>query len=186
MRTTTTAVTSAIDATQNTPVHLFEITLGATVYRMTNAYMPLTWNNNVYSQAGHFLGFTDIEESATLGVNKITVALSAVDRTYVSLFLAQNYLDQPLKIYTAFLDGTGAPIDDPVLVFEGRINAPSITENPDDGTATIAITASNSWVDFERRIGRYTNHEAQQLHFPGDDGFEFASEIVKDVVWGRP
>ena len=55
MRTTSAAVSGQIAASKNAPVHLIEITLGGTVYRMTDAYIPLTWNGNDYSQAGHFL-----------------------------------------------------------------------------------------------------------------------------------
>ena len=185
MRTTSTAQIAQIAAAKNTPVHLVEITLGAWVYRMTDAYIPLTWGGNEYSQAGHFLAFSDIEESATVQVSKLTVSLSAIDKTYVSLLLAQDYLDRPLKIYKGFLDAASVLVVDPLLVFEGRIDSPMIQEDPDAGTATIAITASNSWVDFERRIGRFTNHEGQQVHAPGDMGLEFASEITKDLIWGR-
>tara|TARA_R110002096_G_scaffold309135_1_gene503617 strand:+ start:2373 stop:2936 length:564 start_codon:yes stop_codon:yes gene_type:complete len=185
MRTTSSAVQAEISAAANTPVHLVEVTLGATVYRITDAYIALTWGGNEYSQAGHFLGFSDIEESATLQVSKLTVSLSAIDKTFVSLLLSQDYLDRPIKIYKGFLDAAGALIVDPLLVFEGRIDSPIIQEDPDAGTATIAVSASNSWGDFLRRIGRFTNHEGQQVHFPGDLGLQFASEIVKDVVWGK-
>ena len=185
MRTTSTAIATQIAAAKNTPVHLVEITLGSTVYRMSDAYMPLSWGGNEYSQAGHFLGFSDIEESATLQVSKLTVSLSAIDKTFVFLLLDQDYLDRPIKIYKGFLDAAGALVVDPLLVFEGRIDSPMIQEDPDAGTATIAITASNSWGDFLRRIGRFTNHEGQQVHFPGDLGLQFASEIAKDVVWGK-
>ena len=99
----------------------------------------------------------------------------------------QSILFTPMisQIYKGFLDAAGALIVDPLLVFEGRIDSPMIQEDPDAGTAAIAVSASNSWVDFERRIGRFTNHEGQQVYFPGDMGLEFASEIVKDVVWGK-
>jgi hypothetical protein len=60
-----------------------------------------------------------------------------------------------------------------------------INENPDEGSCTIAISATSHWVDFERRPGRHTNHAEQQVWFPGDLGFEFSSEIVKEIRWGR-
>jgi len=33
--------------------------------------------------------------------------------------------------------------------------------------------------------GRHTNHEENIIHFEGDKGFEFSSEIVKDIKWGK-
>ena len=83
------------------------------------------------------------------------------------------------------MDSAQALVIDPVLIFEGRMDSPVISENPDSGNSTISISATNSWVDFERKTGRHTNHEEQQIHFAGDKGFEFASEIITDIVWGK-
>jgi hypothetical protein len=65
------------------------------------------------------------------------------------------------------------------------MHKPVIQENPDEGTCTLAIEAASHWVDFERRSGRHTNHAEQQVWFAGDKGFEFASEVMKDIPWGR-
>jgi len=45
---------------------------------------------------------------------------------------------------------------------------------------------SRMWSDFERTAGRRTNDNDQQVYYPGDRGFQFADDALKDIKWGRP
>jgi len=187
-RGATAAALAEMAKASNQPVHLLQVALDAptgTIYA-TDAYKDIEWGGNIYTALGHLLSFSDIEETAELQVASLTVTLSGVDQAYISLFLSEHYIDRALRIYTGFLDSSDTLIADPVLIFDGRMDQPVIQEDPDAGTSVVAVRATNAWVDFERRPGRHTNHQEQQIWFPGDRGFEFASEIVKDIVWGRP
>ena len=184
-RGSTAAFQTEIAKAANRPVHLFEVHLDSGVVYANDGYKTITYNSNDYLPLAHFIGFSDIEEAAEVIVSSMTLSLSGVDQTWVSSLLSEDYIDRDIKIFLAFLDDSQALISDPVLVFEGRMDQPVITENPDDGTSVISVTATNAWVDFQRKTGRHTNHEEQQIHFAGDKGFEFASEIVSDIVWGR-
>jgi hypothetical protein len=189
-RDATTAVITELGAARTQPVHLIEITVEdadgvATVTYMTDAWANIVWGGNTYLALGHFLGFTDIEETADIQVNSLTLSLSGVDQAWISAFLSYYYIDRPVKIYKAFLDGSMAVISAPILIFEGRMDEPGIEEDPEDGSCIVTVSATNCWVDFERRAGRHINHEEQQIFFPGDLGFQYASEIVKDIAWGR-
>lgn len=184
-RGSTPAFQTEIAKAQNQPVHLVEVELDSGTVYMTDAYRTITYDGNDYLKLGHFLSFSDIEEAAEVIVSSMTISLSAVDQTWVSTFLQNDYIDRVVKVYTAFLDSNQALIVDPVLIFEGRIDSPVINEDPEAGTSSIAVSVTNAWIDFSRKTGRHTNHEEQQVFFAGDMGFEFASEIVKDVIWGR-
>lgn len=169
----------------NQPVHLFEAHFDDGVIRNTDAYRTLTWGGNTYLANGHFMQFSGIQESAALKVSECDIALSGVDQVWISAVLAKQYIDRRLVIYKAMLSaGTDAVIVDPVPIFDGRMDAPAITENPDDGKCIVAIHAASHWVDFERKPGRHTNHEEQQIHFPGDRGFEYAAQLTKEIKWG--
>lgn len=89
------------------------------------------------------------------------------------------------KISVVRLGYTGGLVTDPLLIFDGRIDAPVIEEDPDSGKSTLSIKCSDHWADFERIAGRRTNHSDQQLFYPGDKGFEFADQSVKSIKWGR-
>ncbi|HRQ68528.1 MAG TPA: hypothetical protein P5031_08195 [Candidatus Syntrophosphaera sp.] len=190
-RSATAAVITELGATKSQPVHLVEITIddadgNSTILYITDAWTSVTWNGHTYTALGHFMAFTDIEETAEVQVNALTLSLSGVDQSYISAFLSYYYIDRPVKIYKAFLDSTTmAVIADPILIFDGRMDEPGIEEHPEDGSCVVTVSATNIWVDFERKSGRHTNNEEQQVFFPGDLGFQYASEIVTDIIWGR-
>lgn len=183
-RNATAAVIAEIGKSKNQPFHLFDIVFDTTPIYITDAYTTIIWGGKTYTALGHLLGFSDIEESSELQVSSLTAQLSGVDQSLISAVLSEYYIDRPLRIYKGFFDVNMAVIAEPVLIFEGRMDSPVIEENPDDGTCKVAITASSAWVDFERMSGRHTNHEEQQIFFPGDLGFQYSSEVVKDITWG--
>lgn len=185
-RASTSAFQAEVVKGANRPVHLLSVHFDDTTVYMTDGYNTIAWGGNNYVPMGHLLGFSDIEEAAEVIVSNVTVTLSGVDQVWISNFLSKDYIDRAIKIYTAFLDSAEAMVVDPVLIFEGRMDQPTIQEDPEAGSSVVAVSATNAWVDFSRKTGRHTNHEEQQIHFSGDRGFEFASEIVKDVIWGRP
>jgi len=180
------AVISEVALSANRPFHLFEIYLDGITARSTDAYRDITWGGNNYSALGHFLEYSNIEETTDLQVNSVKLTQSGVDQSYISLFLGYNYIDRRMVIRKAFLDTNLAVIVDPLPIFDGRCDAPEINENPDDGTCTVTFSAASHWVDFERRPGRHTNHEEQQIWFPGDLGFEYVAQVSsKELKWGK-
>lgn len=184
-RGASTAMLTELGKSRNQPFHLADIVFDSAPVYVTDAWTNIVWGGHTYTALGHFLSFSDIEESSELRVANLTAQLSGVDQSLVSAVLTQLYIDRPLRIYKGFLDDNMAVVASPILIFEGRMDAPVIEENPDDGSCTVSIAATNAWVDFERRSGRHTNHEEQQLFFPGDKGFEFVSAVASEITWGR-
>jgi hypothetical protein len=190
-RAITAAAESALDSARSDTLHLFEAEFsGGTVYA-TDAPFPIAWNGNTYPALGHLLSYDGLEENADLREARVGVSLSGVDQVYISAVLAENYLDRPLRVYRAFLDGQGGVIVDPFALFEGVMDFPEIAEDPHAappapglGTCTVTVEASSHWADFGRRPGRHTNDNEQQFHFPGDKFFEFVSEQNRTFQWG--
>lgn len=183
-RGSTSAFQTEVVKAQNHPVHLVEFHFDAGTVYGCDAYKAISWGGNSYIAMGHLLGFSDIGEDSEVVVSSVTISLSGVDRTYISTLLNQDYIDRRVKIYFGFLDGSQQLVVDPELMFDGRMDSPSINEDPEAGTSTIGVTATNALVDFERITGRHTNHEDQQLYFPGDKGFEYAAASLRDLKWG--
>lgn len=170
--------------TQNRPFHLVQVHFSDGVFYMTDAGRAVEWDGNIYLAYGHTLNFSNIKETAQLLVNTVTAEISAVDQQFVSAYLSKNYLDRTVKIYRAFFDGDNKLVAQPLSIFTGRMDAPVLEEDPDTGKSVIQVTAANHFVDFERTAGRRTNTTSQQLFYPGDKGFKFASEVVRDLKWG--
>lgn len=168
----------------NRPIHLFELYLsGATTYA-TDAYRTIVWNGNTYLALGHFLDFDGVEEVSDLTITQCRVQLSGVDQTLISTILTYEYIDRRLVIRKGFMTSAEAMMVDPLPIFDGRVDSPEIAEDPANGSCTVTISASLHWIDFERTPGRHTNHEEQQIWFPGDLGFEYVSQLNKQIKWG--
>ena len=140
--------------------------------------LSATWNSSP-----HFLGVGDVKETSDLRVNTVDITLSGVEQSYVSLFLSQNYIDVPAKIYRAVLDDNDVVIGSPILVFNGVITNYDIQDYKSESTVTVQI--ASHWKDFEKENGRKTNDNSQKIYFPNDEGFEFAAKTIKDLKWGR-
>ena len=179
------SVKTEIAKPANRPCHLVSLHFDSGTTYITDYHRKLTYDSNDYLAFGSLLGATDIEETSELMVSSMTLSMSGIDQTMISAFLSDDYIDRTVKIYKAHINDSGAVIADPILIFEGRMDEPVIEEDPDAGSSSVQLKVTNQFTDFLRKPGRHTNHEEQQVHFPGDMGFEFASEIIKDIKWGR-
>lgn len=136
-----------------------------------------------FTALGPFLQFGNVDESADFQINSVTITLGGVRDSDLELFLGNQYLDQPMKIFRVWYDDSGTRIGDPVMIFDGRIDKPVISDDPENGI-TIGCAASSQWVDYERRAGRHTNPSEQRFFFPTDTGFKFANIAIKELKWG--
>ena len=184
-RDITSAVKTAAEQTRISTCHLLTVYLDAQTIYWCDYTRPVIFDGNTYSPAGQLLGFEGLEETSDVVVNSVTVSLSAVDTNATSLILSNYYLDRRLTVHRAFFDANDALIPEPIIIFDGRMNKPSLVENPEDGSAVLSVEASNQFADFERKPGRHTSNDEQQIHFPGDKGFEYATEIDQTLTWGK-
>lgn len=179
-----TAVLNAIKAGQAETCHLVELFFSSATVRLTDYARTVGYGGNDFPPAGQLLGISEIVESAQVIVAEARVSLSGVDQTFVATVLGETYLDRRMVVYRAFLDAAGA-VAYARAVFDGRMDAPEVEEDPTSGTCTVTVPATSYWADFERRPGRHTNHEETQLYFPGDRFFEFVSQVNKQITWGE-
>lgn len=183
-RSASASVLTEIAASSCRPIHFLKIVFDSSAVYITDAYRDISWEGHAWVAMGHFLSFSDIEESGGIEVSSCTLGLSGVDQSYISLFLNTDFIDREVSIWKGFLDSSMAVISSPLLIFNGRINRPGITEDPNSGACTLAVEAASNWVDFQRIPGRHTNHTEQQIWYPGDKGFEFAADKTTQLKWG--
>lgn len=181
----TTAKTESLKSF-NTVATLIEIVVDSNnpTY-LTDYARNVTHDGKTYLSAQGMLGFSAVLEDSTNSIQSIDVTLTAIEEQFVNLFLDYDYVDRPVKLRKLFLDQSGAALGNSRLVFDGRIDKPIIKHEFDNRTATVGVSASSHWVDFERKNGRHTNDAEQQHLFPGDSGFEFAIDYEKEINWGQ-
>jgi len=161
------------------PVILLEI-LFPTPVRLTNHYKDLSHNGNTYTASSHLLQITNNSESSQINVSSFSIRLSAVDSAYTSIVLNNNVSNDEVNIDIAFLDSTDAIIDT-FNYNKGFIESFGI----DTKNGALGLNCTSHFADFSRVAGRKTNTGSQQVYFSTDEGMEFASLTMKDILWGR-
>ena len=181
-RTLTTAVKNELATNSLQPINLLFLNV-STGLRFTDHYKNVTYDSNTYTASSLFTKLSSVTESSEIQVSNITVTFTGADQTIISLFLSNDYIEKEAEIYKGFIGSNEAVIADPFLLFKGRIESFSISETLKDSKVNISI--ASHWADFSKVEGRKTNTGSQQIHFPNDLGFEFASQTVQDIKWGR-
>ena len=181
-RTLTTAVKNELATNSLQPINLLFLNV-STGLRFTDHYKNVTYDSNTYTASSLFTKLSSVTESSEIQVSNITVTFTGADQTITSIFLSNDYIEKEAEIYKGFIGSNEAVIADPFLLFKGRIESFSINETLKDSKVNISI--ASHWADFSKVEGRKTNTGSQQIHFPDDLGFEFASQTVQDIKWGR-
>lgn len=181
-------VLAELERDRNEPVHLFAAELDSGTFYFTDSYRSIVWDGITYQATGELIGFDGIRETADAQVTTVTGRLSGVTQLQLAAFLTDDYIGRSLRIYKAMLNSDGTAME-PTLIFDGRMHGWATEENPkpNEGTCTIAIAATSHFGDFERKPGRRTNTNVQEIHFAGDKFFDFCSQIPaqRQSVWGR-
>ena len=162
--------------------HLVKIDFETPVY-LTESPYDIVYSGETYGPSSSLQGMSTVTETSEVQVGSISVTLSGVSQDYIAILLGQTYINRQIVINRVLLSDSYAIVGSPILVYEGRIQSFSITDT--NKTSTVILTASSHWADFEKKSGRRTNHNSQQIHFPGDKGFEYAPNTVRDLKWGR-
>lgn len=184
MRIMTPSVASALTGvTSIAGIFLIQFDLRDNQYlRLTTASYNVLWGGNEYTAAGGLLNFSKIEEDRELGINNITISLSATFSNLAFMLDRNKYYNRPARIWMAVLDNNNEVLDDPILIFRGRIDTAELLV----GAESIISASLESFAAGWRRCRKiyYTDTEQKQ-NYPDDTGLRFTKEIVsKELVWG--
>lgn len=176
----------------NEPAHLvevrFDVADGGSQY-MTDSWRNVSYSGNTYFALGHVLGFDGLVESADMRITDVTLNLSGIDQSWISLLLSKQYIDRRLLIYQMFFDQTTEQlIVNPIVIHDGRMDEPSINEDPAGGKCIVQIKSRDQFADFDRLSGRHTNPNDQNLFFPNDRAFDMNAQLVGQrlqLMWGN-
>jgi len=182
----TSAVKTELATGNVRPILLVYIGFATPVY-LTNCSFDLvssvSGSSQTYTASGHLRGITNVSESNQPTKNTLALSLSAVDQTYVAVALNENIINKEVKIWRGYLDTSNSLIADPFLSYYGTVDDFKINDTTD--TASIVLTITSHWGQFEKHSGRQTSNNSQQRFFSGDLGMEFTALTVRDIKWGR-
>lgn len=162
---------------------LIQLNVGSSTIYMTDFGVALTdTDTQQYPDGANLIEIDNVTESGALKVNTFSLKLTGANQAFISLFLSNDYIDKQVLIKRALVNSSNSVINS-FLFFDGRIVSYQIDDSEIDSSITIDI--ASHWADFEKINNRRTNLNSQQVHFPDDLGFEYASKITKDLRWGR-
>lgn len=166
------------------PAIFFKASFATGDLRLWSGLGEITALSEAYAGAGALLGLSSIDETQDVVASGASVSLSGIPSELVSAALDEVEQGRVGSLYLGLLDDTGQLVDDPVLLFQGRVDVPEIADDID--TCTITISYESRLIDLTRaQEWRYTD-ESQKALFAGDRGFEYVTTIQdKEVVWGR-
>lgn len=168
---------------------------------LTDNFYDISWDSptapdsgaNTYDAVGSLLQFSSVTETTEIKVNTINISLSGVDNTnngIISDILHYPIINKRICIHRSFGVDSTTDYTQTFQIFDGLVKNFSASEQ--DNTATISISVSTHWADFEKKNGRITNSTTQQATqrygstatFSGDRGFEYSSAMIADIQWG--
>jgi hypothetical protein len=181
-RALTPSVVTQTKAEQVQPIYMFEGEFSGQVVRIWSGIGDLSWGDKIWDGFGTLMGISDIGEDNETSAKGITVNLTGVPSEIISLALQNCRQGSAGSVYLGFISANQI-INDPVLVFQGRLDVVEISEGGD--TASISLNYESRLIDLQRsKVSRFTD-EDQRREFPGDLGCAFVISLQdKNIRWG--
>jgi hypothetical protein len=144
----------------------------------------ISWNGQIWTGLGHLGTISAIEESSEIKATNVTFTLSGIPQDQIQHALGQVRQGNPVKLWFGSLGDNNNVLADPLQIFAGRMDVPTIDEGTQ--TSTISIAVENRLIDLNRsRERRYTDQD-QQIDHPGDLGFQYVQLIQNwNGTWGK-
>ena len=149
----------------------------------TSGTSSVSGSSQTYTASGHLLGISNVGEANQPIKNTIQISLSGVEQTYIAVALNNNIIGDEVKIWKGLLNSSNALIADPFLLYYGTIDEFSISDTTE--LATLSLSTTSHWGQFEKVSGRQTSNNSQQRFFSTDVGMEFSALTVQDIRWGK-
>jgi hypothetical protein len=183
-----TTTIAALTATSIKHCLLIDIVVNSSTYYISNAYSPISYLGNSYSQLGNFLGISEIQDDLKVTNNQINLTLSGIppddgSPNYMNIALNSNLKGSKVKIFRAFFNNGNYDPTQVYLRFDGYVSNYSLSEDWDQdnkiSSNSISIQCSNIHAIMEKKYsGRRTNEVDQQFWYPGDTGMGWVKRLA--------
>lgn len=152
---------------------------------LSNTAFDIEYSGHTYLGNGQLLKVGKIQQDIDIKVASMNLLLDAVDPSFVAILLGTPQHGRNVSIDLAILDtnysviGSIIPLNS--MIIDG---APTITDDPEKGIATISQKISSEFANWQQKGGIRTTPASLQRFAPGDTGFDFAAEAGKEYRWG--
>ena len=171
-----------VQAVTNRPILLFAGVFSGSTVRFWSGYGDRVWDGNTYTGAGHLIGSSPVEEATDIRAARFTVTLSGIPSSLTATVLTNTAQGGAGKVWFGALDASGVIVADPFLIFQGRLDVPSVEDAGE--TLLIRVSYESRLIDLQRPRDRRYTQEDQQVLYPGDLGFQYVEDPQdKRLLW---
>lgn len=167
--------------------YLLAIEYPSGTVRFTDYAHDIEFDGVTYLRANNMLTISTVTETGDIETSPVVVELSGLNEGIIAALYLYSHINRALTLLRAILRADGELVG-VVTLFDGLTTSATILDAApaESAPAPIAqIEAASHFGDLDQKRGRYTNDESQKDIFPGDKGFEFVTELVEPLVWGR-
>lgn len=156
--------------------------LSATAYVWTGIG-DVTWKGHTWKGLGTLLGLPPIEDGVAVQARGTVIALSGLDPLVLGACQGDFQLGRPVAVYLGLYDASGNLIADPLVMWSGRTDRPTLTL--DGETAHAEVACENRLIDMNVAVDRRYTQQDQQRDYPGDLGMMFVDSVQERLLfWG--
>lgn len=138
-----------------------------------------------FTGLGWLAKLSSIPQTTKVQAQNVTLSLSGIPADLVLEAANQVRISGDVTIWLGLFDSNGALLTDPVQIFDGGMDVPSITDSGE--TSTIAITCESPLLSLNLAPSRRFDDPDQQIYFPGDLGMSFVNKLPNvQLFWPAP
>jgi len=138
-----------------------------------------------FTGLGWLAKVSTIPQTTKVQAQGVTLSLSGIPSSLVSETIGQVRIWGTAQIFLGFFNSSGALIADPIQLFAGELDVPSLTDSGE--TCAISITAENPLLRLNEAPDRRFDDADQQIYAPGDLGMSFVGALGNlTLFWPSP
>lgn len=143
-----------------------------------------TWGGQLWTGKGSEGKVSVIEDGIDVQARGITVSLSGIDSSLLSESLTDIKLGASAKLYLGFFQPDALVlVTDPIVLFAGVVDQPSITMANDKVEISLAI--ESSLIRLQRSCNLMLTPADQKINYPDDTGVDQVPLLAWQALkWG--
>lgn len=172
-----------LESEHSAPIYFIFLDFAIEPFYACSGVRTYTWGGEDWLGLGEISGISDIANATDIAARPITLTMTGVDSYITEPVLSRtNYKNQSAVIYQGFLDSDGDLVDDPEIIWRGRMDVGSMAWDETYMAQMICEPLTSRLL--RPNLSRYSDQD-HQVRYPGDKFYEFLAQMEqKDVTWG--
>lgn len=168
-------------------LYLVQMEFLTSTQRLTNWSHNLTWAGYTWVGLGAILSLGKVDESERLQYPAMEIGMNIADPSQLALALGnvQEYRGRPITIYAAVLDDELRQVDEPEVIWAGKMDQVRIKTGDGEGEPGIAIMrCEQPGRDARGPMSLRLNNAQHQARHPGDTFLSRVEQLTgQPVTW---